>query len=194
TPTPSVQQATLISQAELDGYLISNGSGGTIFLADQDTILVGDGSSANWQYKGIISFNTGALPANTTIHSAHLRLRRGSDIGNPGGLGQLFIDISPANGFGQSMALAAEDADARAAIVGLLRYTTISGETWLEGALNDTGIGAISHSGVTQFRLYFTLPNNGNGEDDLLTFFAGDHANAEYRPQFVITYSVNSNQ
>lgn len=194
TPTPSVQQATLISQAENDGYLISNGSGSTIFLADQDTILVGDGGSANWQYKGIISFNTGALPASATIHSAHLRLRRGSDIGNPGSLGQLFIDISPANGFGQSMALAAEDADARAAIVGLLRYTTISGETWLEGALNDTGIGAISHSGVTQFRLYFTLPNNGNGEDDLLTFFAGDHANAEYRPQFVITYSVNSNQ
>lgn len=191
TPTPSAQQVTLTSQPEMDGYVVENGNGSSVFLADRETIQVGDGSNANWQYKGIISFDTSTIPTNAVIHSAQLRLRRTDDLGTPGELGQLLIDMAPANGFGHSPALAEDDARARAAIVGLLRYNTLDNDVlWLEGELSSEGIRALDIGGVTQFRLYFTLPNNGNGQDDQLSFFAGDYPDTLYHPQLVINYEV----
>jgi hypothetical protein len=80
-----------------------------------DAVLVGD-LRRNQQCKGIISFNTAALPDNAEIISAVLRLTQGSRNGNAfEALGPLYFDMSGRQGFGGSPTIGVGDFNAAAA-------------------------------------------------------------------------------
>ncbi|MCZ7666604.1 MAG: hypothetical protein M5U34_04920 [Chloroflexi bacterium] len=57
-------------------------------------------------------------------------------------------------------------------------------------SLSELGIEALNRNGRSQFRLYFTLPNNGDAVEDRLSFFAADVADSSLHPQLILQYEL----
>jgi hypothetical protein len=185
--------STFTSIGAEDGYILeqtNTSRGGTIFSTG--SIEIGDNNNnQNSQKKGILSFDTSTLPANATIISAQLRIRRNGLNGNPyGTLGTIVADVAPANGFSANYALQASDFEAAAANQAIAVFSQAgSNGAWAEATMLQHGLAYINRTGRTQFRIYFTVPDNGNGSHDRVHFDAGEAAAAN-RPQLIITYTV----
>lgn len=189
-PAPPVSQLTLRSLGLHDGTLLQEGGMGALALAAGPTLQVGDTAQNSQTYKAIVSFQTADLPQTAVVQSARLRLYLSERRGNPTALGQLHLDLAPADGFSGSVAL--ENLDAVAAAL-LVNVATLQPDptdpNWYVAELPETAVALFNWRGVTQFRVYYTLPNNNDGVSDLLLFASGDAPSEAQRPQLILTYN-----
>jgi hypothetical protein len=183
---------SFISTATYDGGIIESvkgsGQGGTMNSTAINFPLGDD--KLNRQFRAILSFNTASLPDIAVIQSAVIKIKQGGSSGiNPFTvLGMLYADIRTGY-FGTSPALELADfnAPATATRIGSFGSTPVSG--WYNASLNATGKSDINKTNLTQVRLYFATPTNGNNLGDYLVFFSGN-AGAGSQPLLTITYSL----
>ncbi len=191
TATPSTSTSTFVSVGTEDGYAAANTPSGTTgSYASGVDVYAGDNADA--PFRGVLSFDTSALPDGATIVSAELRLfYTQAPVGNPwAGMGALVGDIR--NGcLGTSCALAASDFEATvslAAAVSFAAPTSSGAGTRLSGTLSSSALGFINTTGKTQFKLRFQQANNANGISDYLLLAGGEYFNSAYRPVLVVQY------
>lgn len=193
SPTPPLP-LTFTSMGAEDGYILEQADsnrGGDVFAAG--AIEIGDTADTHdSQKKAFLSFETSTLPAGANIVSAQLRIRRISIEGNPyGTLNTIVADIAPANGFNGNYALEANDFQAAAGNQVIAPFIQAPSDgAWAEATILQHGLPYINRTGRTQFRLYFTLPDNGNKSHDRILFDAGDAADVNNRPQLIINYTL----
>jgi serine/threonine protein kinase len=191
TPTPSSMKASFSSLASEDGFVGQEEDISGLAVSDGESIQVGDDISAGRQFKGFLSFDTASIPDNAIILSAEVRLRRSGSAGIPYNLGQIHVDIAPKGGFSGDLSLGIGDFAASVASINVATLSeTNSNGTWSMALLDEAGVNALDRQGVTQFRLYFTLPNDGNGDRDWINFSAGDHPTDSFHPQLIVQYEL----
>jgi hypothetical protein len=179
-----------------DGWVLESGEntnvGGTINSA-ATTFCLGD-DAAKRQYRGILSFSTGAsLPDNAVITGVTLKIRQQAIVGggNPvTGFGGFIVDIK--NGFfGTASTLQTGDFQAAASkTCGPFNAALVGG--WY--SINLAGAGPFvnkltTNYGLTQIRLRFKLDDNNNAVANILSLYSGN-APAGSQPQLVVTYYV----
>ena len=191
TATPASFTETLLSQALEDGHVVQDTSLGWAAVSSSPQIQVGEGDTGTQQYKGFLSFDTSGIPDTAVIRSARLRLLRADAAGSPYKLGVIYVDVGPERGFNNNWALENEDFLAGAAVVnaGILSATGATGD-WAEMLLSSDALRALNLQGASQFRLYFTLPNDKDGTPDWLRFYSGDSDQSGTQPQLVVDYAV----
>jgi hypothetical protein len=187
--SPAAKLAIFTSAAAYDGFLLEKTAksnlGGSM-NAQATTFRLGD-DVLNRQYKAILSFDTSSLPDHAIVTAVTLKIKQsGAPAGkNPFNTqGNLSADIR--NGaFGNANALTLKDFNASASVnqTGLFAKTPVDG--WYRAVVDTHGLGSLSTTGVTQFRLSFTRANN-NLRADYINFFSGNDANNA--PQLEITY------
>ncbi|MFL6196481.1 MAG: S8 family serine peptidase [Thermoanaerobaculia bacterium] len=197
-PSTDLVQVSIASTGALDGYVKESSEtssvGGTAYsnnatLYGQADFLLGD-NDYDEQVKGFLSFDTSTLPDTATIVSARLVLNRSYMSGtNPFTThGTCRVDIRT-GGFNNNAAL--EPADFQAVATGLpasiLSSPALNGDTaW--ATLNGEALTAVSKTGITQFRLYFSLGDNDDMSADVLYFTAGEDPTPRLRPRLEVTY------
>jgi hypothetical protein len=191
-PDTSAISVRFRSVGAYDGWLLESGentnAGGT---PDRNatTLNAGD-DQRDRQYKGILSFDTSALPDNAVIISAQLKVKRQSVVGTDpfATHGALLAEIR-SGAFSNSTALQAADFSA-AASPGAVR-DPFSGLTfsWYAAQVNNANLLLINKSGVTQFRIFFGKDDNDDMGSDSMKFFSGNSIEAN-RPELVVMYSV----
>jgi len=188
--------ATLGSVGAQDGWILetaeTSNKGGTMNSAAA-TFNLGDDKNKK-QYRGILSFNTGAgLPDTAVITRVTLRIKKSGLVGggNPVSIFKGFmVDIK--NGFlGTAALLQVGDFQAAAGKT-YGPFTPVPASNWY--SINLTGAKAYineltTNSGLTQFRLRFKLDDNNDAIANYLSLFSGNAAVAN-RPQLVITYHL----
>jgi len=163
-------------------YYSVDGKDGTV-IESSETSGVGGTYKTTYSYAGdaasdkqqiaVLHFDTSAIPDGATITSATLSIRRlgkGGDPTNPS-LGTITVDIK--NGYyGTSDALAAADFEAASSAtnVATLPYPAANGN-WSEADLNSSGRSNINKTGITQFKIRFTLDDNDDGAADYLNIY-----------------------
>lgn len=165
----------------------TSGLGGVASVVG-DNLQVGD-HLGDRQVKGVLSFDTSAIPDGATIVSATVRVRRvGLWGGNPfADLGVCTFDVR-SGGFGGDPALQPGDFEASASAPGAGTLTSpVANGDWSSGALNAAGLAAIDRTGRTQVRMAFALDDNDNGLVDRVRYGAGEHADAASRPELIVT-------
>jgi len=187
-------EVTFTSVAGEDGWVLEanekSDSGGSsdATSAAADALRVGD-ASRDRQYKSVVSFDTSSIPDGATVLSATLRLRRGTLVGTDPFTthGTCRVDVA-SGGFSGSTTLENGDFEAAATAVAAASLSQPAADgDWSEGSLDAAGLAAVSKTGTTQLRVYFTLDDDDDRDDDYVGFFAGD-ATAADRPQLVVTY------
>jgi hypothetical protein len=166
--------------------------GGGFVSSDTSTsaLRVGD-LTTDRSYRSVLSFDTSSIPDTATITAATVQLVRGTISGtNPFTiLGTCQVDIR--NGFfGTAATLANADfeAAATATAVASLSNPTANGSA-STGTLSAAGLAAISKTGTTQLKLYFTTDDNDNNAYDYIGFYGGEAATAANRPTLTVTYT-----
>lgn len=186
---------TFNSVGSQDGFVteINEPSGlGGVFDVNSKTFNVGD-STIKQQYRGILSFSTGAIiPDTAVITAVTLKVKKSAIVGggNPVTILQGFmVDIK--KGFFGTIALQGADFNATAnKVYGPFKPTLKSG--WYSITLTPAKayINVLSlNSGLTQIRLRFKLDDNNNGTANYLKLFSGN-APLTSRPQLIISYYV----
>ena len=185
--------STYYSNAAEDGWILesteTSNTGGSL-NATTATFMLGDNVQKR-QYRGILSFDTSLLPDHAVITSATLRIKQsGAFVGaNPFTvLNGLLLDIR--NGwFGTTNALATADFNAPATVIKTSTFNKVPVASWYSAVLNATGNSTVNKTGLTQFRLYFTLDDNNNTIADYMNFFSGNGAVGS-RPELIIKYNL----
>ena len=139
-----------------------------------NTVRVGD-ASATQQYKGILNFDTSALPDDAVVDSVSLYvIRNNSNQSNPftsGALGTAMLDVKTGT-FGTVAIENTDFSEAADAInAGCFHGTVSANGNALRIDLNASGLAAINRTGNTQFRLSFP---NANANADYIDFNTGD--------------------
>ncbi|MCU0755159.1 MAG: hypothetical protein MUE46_08560 [Xanthomonadales bacterium] len=125
------------------------------------TEAVAVGAASQRLIRGIVSFDTSAVPANAEISHASLYLlldtRSGANPLTGGALGAPRLDVAR-GGFGAPELQAGDwDAPATASDAGCFVGTADAGWDALRIDLTPAGLAAIARGGLTQFRIGFTL-------------------------------------
>jgi hypothetical protein len=183
---------TFRSAGAYDGWVLESSEtsnmGGTM-SSTATTFYVGDNAQKK-QYRGILSFNTAALPDTATITKVTLKLKlQGTAGANPFTThGNLLVDVRKGP-FGGANALRLGDFQATASknSIGSLPKTPVSG--WYTKNLSSAAFTYINPPGVTQFRRRFTKDDDNDAVADYLKFYSGD-AGAAYQPQLIVEYYV----
>jgi hypothetical protein len=195
---PRTSQSTagkiiLSSNGKQDGRVLESSEtsnvGGTLNSV-ATTFNLGDDATKK-QYRGILSFSTGAaLPDTAVITGVTLKVKQQAIVGggNPVTIFQGFMaDVK--NGTFGTMALQTSDFQAAASAT-YGPFTPALAGGWYsidlkagKGYINKLATG----SGLTQIRLRFKLDDNNNAIANYLSLFSGD-APAANQPQLVITY------
>ncbi len=197
--TPTAQTTvTFSSIGTEDGYVRESSEtsnvGGSLSatLSNTSALRAGDdGGSGNVQDKAVVSFDTSSIPDGATIVAATLKLRRGTVSGtNPFTThGTCYVDIKNGTGFGGSTALAASDFEAAASATQVAALSNAANNGDLStGLLNSTGLSFINKTGKTQFRVYFSLDDNDDGNKDFIGWYSGENATAANRPVLEVVY------
>lgn len=192
SPTPVESLELMVrSSSQEDGQILQVEVGGPFAIDNKHDILqVGEGQENDQQVKSILSFNTATIPEGAIIEAATLQLYQINSAGKTANLGALHVDIAQLSGFNDNNALEGEDFSASAEIVNVVTLSpAATNEEWVSWTLNEKGKNALNRQGATQFRLYFTLPNNNDNLEDWVRFYAGDAAR-EFRPQLIIKYTL----
>jgi hypothetical protein len=186
---------TFISAGTYDGWILESTETGNIggtLDSTATTIRLGD-DKLKKQYRGILSFSTGAnLPDDAVITKVTLRVKKQGITGggNPVTMFQGFmVDIK--KGFFGTAALQASDFQT-AASKSYGPFITALGGGWYSIDLT-SGKGYINKlstlSGLTQIRLRFNLDDDNNAVANVLSLFSGN-APAASCPQLIIEYYV----
>ena len=183
------------SSGSSDGWILEsseNSNVGRTLNTAATTLNIGDDAGKR-QYRGILSFSTGAsLPDNAVITSVTLKVKQQAIIGggNPVSLFQGFM-VDVKNGFfGTTATLQTSDFQAMGNAYGPFMLAPVG--NWYN--INLTGAKAsinklATNSGLTQIRLRFKLDDNNNTIANYLSLYSGN-APAANRPQLVITYTL----
>jgi hypothetical protein len=166
--TPWAYVAVFLSESTYDGYVIKSGS--TTFTPmpndSQPAIWAGRGGSGT-QYRGFLSFHTGAALSGKTVLGAKLRLYQATTTNNYTSLGPCMVDIKN-GGFNGSVNLEGSDFTASSSNDDVARVRPpLNPPDWAEAEvlplttyLNDINKSSTFQSGSTQFRLRFTGTTN----------------------------------
>jgi poly(hydroxyalkanoate) depolymerase family esterase len=183
---------TFTSTGLEDGYTAANTptstTGGYAVSSD---VYAGDNVDA--PFRGVLSFNTAAIPDGATILAAEIRLSyTQAPVGNPWiGLGYLVGDIKQGC-LGSGCALAASDFEATTSLAEAVTFTAPTGTggagTRVSGTLTTSALTYINKTGATQVKLRFQNTGNKNGFSDYLLFAGGEHSTTAYRPVLVVKY------
>ena len=191
TPSTAV---TFTSIAAQDGWVLESSetsNAGATMNNVANTFSLGD-NAAKQQYRGILSFNTSAIPDTATITGVMLKVKKSAIVGggNPVSIFQGFMaDVK--NGFFGAAALQVTD------------FQTIGTASY--GPFIVAPVGNVyninltparlkinklpANSGLTQIRLRFKLDDNNNTVANFLNLFSGNATNPADRPHLVITYT-----
>lgn len=139
--------------------------------ATSSVIQLGDTSSKQ-QRVAILSFDTSSLPDDAIVLGAELNLTATGKSGDPSVLGDLLFDVE-AGAFGGDAALAAGDFEAAASapISGLVTAAAVPQSGYPAPiTVPLTGIAPcnVNPAGVTQVRVRFSVPDDGDGNSDVL--------------------------
>ena len=188
----STLRLAFASNAAQDGYVIesteTSGAGGQAVAANS-LLLLGD-SSTDQQVKGLVSFDTSAIPDGATILSARLLLRRQSVLGtNPFSTHGICRVDARTGAFNNNTALEGADFQANASqLAAFILSKPVSDGSWSEGTLAADTLAAINKTGITQFRLYFTRGDDDDLTLDVVAFTAGEDPTSSLRPKLEVTY------
>jgi hypothetical protein len=197
TPTKVPTIVTFQSVDSQDGWVLEsseNSNVGGFLNSSATTFNLGD-DAARRQYRGILSFSTGAgLPDNAVITGVTLKVRQQAIVGggNPVTMFQGFMFDVKNGFFGAAATLQTGDFQAAtsasygpsapAPVGGWYSFNLTNAKTYI----NKLATG----SGLTQIRLRFKLDDNNNAIANYLSLYSGNTTTAAYRPQLVITYYV----
>jgi len=182
---------TLTSTAAVDGWILeaseNSGQGGTVNSA-ATTFRVGD-EAGDKQYRAMLSFNTSSLPDNAVIIKVTLKIKKQGLVGtNPFTiLNGLTVDMRKPS-FG-ALTLAPADFQFPAGRTAVAAFGTAPEPNWYSAILNASGKNYLNKTGITQFRLRFTLDDNDDGGADYMRFFSGNSA-AGTRPQLIVEFKI----
>ncbi len=191
-PPSVIKVAYFTSQALLDGYTLESGEntnmGGSL-NSTAGVIVAGD-NAQNKQYRSILSFDTSSLPDRAVVTSARISIMKQGMVGtNPfTTLRYLLVDIrKPYFGTSSSLQLSDFQAYANSNWAGTFGKLPVNG--WYSASLNPSGKLYVNRSGITQFRVRFSLDDNNNNIADYIKFYSGNSLTAS-RPRLVISYYV----
>jgi hypothetical protein len=103
--------------------------------------------------------------------------------------GTCWVDIKGGTGFSGSTALLATDFEAPADAVQVASLSNAANDfDWSSASLDATGRALINKAGKTQFRIYFTLHDNGDGKADYMGWYSGEHLDPANRPVLEVLY------
>lgn len=183
------ESITLTSNAALDGWIVESVGGSSIGgFVRKGLVRVGD-DRRNRQQKGIISFDTSQIPVNAEILSATLKLTRKRILGvDPSlSLGILSVDVMKRTFNKKRLQKIDFEEPASAPQAADMSDPGVTGGI-STGILNADGINAINKGGITQLRLSFALPTDGDRTADSIIFYSGKPRFKEKRPSLEITY------
>jgi hypothetical protein len=183
------------SAAARDGWVLESTEvsnvGGSMNSA-ATTFRLGDDATKK-QYRGILSFSTGAtLPDTAVITGITLKVKKSAIVGggNPVAVFKGFMaDIK--KGFFGTAALQTSDFQATASkAYGPFVLTPVSSWYSIDLTSGKAYINKLAtNSGLTQIRLRFKLDDNNNATANYLSLFSGN-APAASQPQLIIQYYV----
>ena len=185
------QNATFTSIASEDGYIRESSETSNQGGSNNSTNTknwVGD-NYKNIQYKIILSFDTSSLPDDAVITGATLKQKRGGYYGDATVLGDMKVDVKNPTFGSASIENSDFEASASATGVATMSYPTANGQ-WSTGSINNTGLDYINPTGRTQFRIYFEIDDDNDGNTDYLGFYSGDYDTASDRPKLEVEYIV----
>jgi hypothetical protein len=195
TPTQTPGVITLKSAGSYDGWVLesseTSNTGGSLSSA-ATTFNLGDDATKK-QYRGILSFSTGAsLPDVAHITGVTLKIKKSAVVGggNPVSTFQGFM-LDVKKGLFSTSALQITDFQTLAnKTYGPFNTALVGGWYSINLANPDAYINKLATSGgLTQIRLRFKLDDNNNAIANYLSLFSGN-APAANRPQLVIIYYV----
>jgi hypothetical protein len=183
---------TLSSIGTYDGWVLEyleNSNTGSTVDSTGTHFRVGDALAAR-QYRAILHFNTGLLPDTAVVTKVTLKVKKSGVTGTDPFtiLGTLRVDMSKPY-FGTAP-LAATDFQAAAGLSNVAILSSPSPTNWSSGLLNALGKAFINLTGVTQFRLRFSIDDNDNNAPDYVSFFSGNYSVVSARPVLIIEYYV----
>ncbi len=190
------EQMSFTSIASEDGWIKesseNSNSAGTVKpdANNEYSIRAGD-TGTDQQYKGFLSFNINALPADAVIQSAELVTQQSGNPtqGNVNPLGPLYLDFS-ANGFNGSNQLQGGDFNAPADVEKVAEFNIATGTA----NLNAAGISAVqnarANSNRVQLRMAFDIDDDNDNTKDYTGFYSSNAGNSSLHPQLIIHYTV----
>ncbi len=191
TPTAQNLTFTTVSIAVADGWVLESNetskAGGT-----KSSIMVFAGDDAlNREYRSILSFNTAGIPDNAIISKIVVKIKRNGIFGtNPfTSHGTLLADMVKGS-FWTSSALQLEDFQALATKNSVGSFVPVSGVVnWYQLNVNAASLASLNKTGLTQFRIRFSLDDDNDHKADYVTFYPGE-AIAANRPMLIVTYKL----
>jgi len=180
---------TFTSNPTYDGWLLESGEntnvGGTLDKGTT-TFNVGD-DPKDKQYRGILSFNTSALPDNAVIVSVQLKVKRQGIVGTDpfGTHGNLLSEIRSGS-FSNNIALQTGDFSAPASSTIRDQFVGLT-FTWYGAQLSDANLLLVNKTATTQFRLSFSKDDNDDLSADYIKFYSGNSTSTNV-PQLVVSY------
>ncbi|HYQ47845.1 MAG TPA: hypothetical protein VEP69_02155, partial [Thermodesulfovibrionales bacterium] len=177
------------SNGAYDGWVLESAQGsGVGGSVGYGRITVGD-NAGNRQRKGILFFNTVKIPAGAEIISATLKVTLRHVVGtNPfTTLGTFCADVMKGT-FNQKRLQKGDFQVSATAAQAAVMSDPLGNGSISTGSLNGDGINAINKGGITQVRVYFSQPTDGNMTTDAIVFRSGEAYDRANRPALEITY------
>lgn len=197
-PTPVALTAMFKSVGSNDGWIVESQKtsevGGTR-NSTEATFILGD-DPRDRQYISILQFSTSSLPDNAVVTKVTLMIRSQSYTGtNPFTThGDIAVDIRKGY-FGSSGVLGVNSLDrgdfsAPASMnnAGVIANNPVT--DWYWTILNPAASQFINLAGVTEFRLRFQLPDNGDRNNDFIRFYSGNYYSSASHPLLQVEYYV----
>jgi hypothetical protein len=163
-----------------------SGVGGSV---SSSVLYVGD-DSKDQQYKSILSFDTSGISPDAVILSATLKLKRRIHSGtNPFTThGPCHVDVAKGTFGARTLQASDFQAFATASRVATLSNPAVDGAISIAN-LNASGLEALNKGGLTQMRIYFSMPYTDDNNSDYIGFYSGETNNPlANRPVLEVIY------